>query len=152
LLDKENAMSEKRKLKRGYLLYHPRIFNVQTREPMRNLVDITPKGVLLVNEKTHPTDKPFLLSIEHSDDIADKPFLELTAKSIWCRPDVDPHFYTTGFELLDLTLQDREIIQRIIGRKKTATQTPSHRTSSKSRNGAPIRALKAQKKRPNSTS
>jgi hypothetical protein len=77
---------------------------------MGNLVDITPEGVMTVSEKTHPTDKPFRLSIELSDDITDKPFLELSAKSIWCRLDVDPHFYNTGFELLDLTLQDREII------------------------------------------
>jgi hypothetical protein len=107
-------MNEKRKLKRRHLLYYARIFNVQTRELMGNLVDITPEGVMLVSEKTQPTDKPFQLSIELSADIADKPFLELSTKSIWCRPDVDPHFYTTGFELLYLTPRDRDIIQRII--------------------------------------
>jgi hypothetical protein len=97
-------MSEKRKLKRRHLLYYARIFKVKTHELMGNLVDITPEDVILVSEKTHPTDKPFRLSMELSDDIADKPFLELSAKSIWCRPDVDPYFHTTGFELLDLTL------------------------------------------------
>jgi len=107
-------MSEKRKLKRRHLLYYARIFNAQTRELMGNLVDITPEGVMLASEKTHPTDEPFRLSIELSEGITDKSFLELTAKSIWCRPDIDPHFHTTGFELLDLTPQDREIIQRII--------------------------------------
>ena len=108
-------MSEKRKNKRRHLLYYARIFNVQTRERLGNLVDTTPEGVMLVSEKTHPTDKPFRLSIELSDNIGDiKPFLELSAKSIWCRPDVDPHFHTNSLELLDLTLHDREIIRRII--------------------------------------
>jgi len=97
-------MSEKRKLKRRHLLYYARIFKVKTHELMGNLVDITPEEVILVSEKTHPTDKPFRLLMELSDDIADKPFLELSAKSIWCRPDVDSYFHTTGFELLDLTL------------------------------------------------
>jgi len=73
-------MSEKRKNKRRHLLYYARIFNVQTRERTGNLVDTTPEGVMLVSEKTHPTNKPFWLSIELSNDFADKPFLELSAK------------------------------------------------------------------------
>jgi len=55
---------------------------VKTRELMGNLVDITPEGVMLVSEKTHPTERPFQLSIELSDDVADNPSLELSAKSI----------------------------------------------------------------------
>jgi hypothetical protein len=107
-------MSEKRKLKRRHLLYYARIFDAQTHALLGNLVDITPEGVMLVSDKPLPTGKPFRLSVELSEDIANRQFLELEATSVWCQPDVDPSFFATGFELSTLAAPEHEIIQRII--------------------------------------
>ena len=52
--------------------------------------------------------------MELSDDIAPKPFLEFEAKSLWCERDVNPQFYNTGFQVVDMAREDVEIIQRIV--------------------------------------
>jgi hypothetical protein len=107
-------MSERRKNKRRYLLYYARVFDAATRQQIGNLVDITPRGVMLVSEETLPVGKTFRLRLEVSDDVADKPFLDFDAKSLWCEPDVEPHFHNTGFKILDLAPGDAKIIRRII--------------------------------------
>jgi hypothetical protein len=107
-------MHEKRKFKRRYLMYYVRVFDVYTGELVGNLVDITPQGAKLVSKASIPTNRVFQLKMELSEDIADKPYLEFTAKSLWCQPDIDPRLYNTGFQLLDVAPQDVEIIQRII--------------------------------------
>ncbi len=109
-------MKDKRKTKRKYLLYYMRVFDIDSQSPLPlgNLVDITPKGAMLVSEKPLPVDVIFHLRLEVTDDVAEKPFIEFGAKSLWCKPDVDPHFYNTGFKILDLSSEDAKIVQRIV--------------------------------------
>jgi len=95
-------------------MFYSRVFNAQTRELVGHLVDITPQGAMLISEAPLPTNTMFQLKMELSEDIADKPYLEFGAKSLWCQQDIDPHFYNTGFQLLDVPSQDVEIIQRIV--------------------------------------
>ena len=47
-------------------------------------------------------------------DVAEKPYMIFKARSIWCRKDVDPHFYNTGFELTDISPEDNATIERIV--------------------------------------
>lgn len=106
-------MKEKRKIKRRYLLYYMRVYD-ETRQQIGNLVDLTPKGAMLVSEHPLPIKTNYQLKLELSEDVADKPYLEFNARSLWCRPDVDPHFYNTGFRILDLSPEDVKIVNRII--------------------------------------
>ena len=69
---------------------------------------------MVVSEQPLPEKKLFQLRLELSDDVADKPFMEFTARSLWCRPDIEPHFYNTGFKILSLEPEDAQIIQRIV--------------------------------------
>jgi hypothetical protein len=110
---KGEALKEKRKIKRRYLLYYMRVYD-ETRQQIGNLVDLTPKGAMLVSEHPLPIKTNYQLKLELSEDVADKPYLEFNARSLWCRPDVDPHFYNTGFRILDLSPDDVKIVNRII--------------------------------------
>jgi len=95
-------------------MYYMRVYDAQTGDLVGNLVDITPRGAMLVSEAPIPTDTVFRLKMELSQDMADKPYLEFTAKSLWCQPDVAPRYYNIGFQLLDVAPQDVEIILRIV--------------------------------------
>lgn len=106
-------MKEKRKIKRRYLLYYMRVYD-ETRQQIGNLVDLTPKGAMLVSEHPLPIKTNFHLKLELSEDVADKPYLEFNARSLWCQPDIEPHFYNTGFRILDLSPEDVKIVNRII--------------------------------------
>ena len=107
-------MKEKRKIKRRYLLYYMRVYDAETRLQIGNLVDLTPRGAMLVSEHPLPIKTNYRLKLELSEDVADKPYLEFNAKSLWTRPDIEPHFFNTGFKILDLAAEDVKIVNRII--------------------------------------
>ncbi len=107
-------MKEKRKIKRRYLLYYMRVYDAESHLQIGNLVDLTPKGAMVVSETPLAVDKAFKLRLELSEDVADKPFLEFTAKSLWCQQDVEPHFYNTGFKITGLDPDDIRIVLRIV--------------------------------------
>jgi hypothetical protein len=106
-------MKDKRKIKRRFLLYYMRIYDVSTRQQIGNLVDITPRGIMVVSEKPLPEGQTTRLRLELTDEVAEKPFMEFSAVSKWCEPDITPNMYNTGFEILDLAPDDAEIINRI---------------------------------------
>ena len=107
-------MENRRKINRRYLLYFVRVYDAATRQQIGNLVDITPRGAMIISQDPIPAGQEIRLRLELTSDVADKPFLEFPSCSIWCHPDLDPTFYNTGFEILELTSEDSGIIQRII--------------------------------------
>jgi hypothetical protein len=54
------------------------------------------------------------LRLELTSDIADKPFIEFPARSIWRHPDLDPSLHNTGFEILELAPEDSAIIEKVV--------------------------------------
>jgi hypothetical protein len=106
-------MKDKRKTKRRFLLFYMRIYDAATRQQIGNLVDITPRGIMVVSEKRIPEGKTTRLRMELTDEVAEKPFMEFSALSKWCEPDITPNMYNTGFEILDLSAEDADIIKQI---------------------------------------
>lgn len=103
---------DRRKSKRRHLLYYSRVHEAE--KLLGHLVDVTPQGAMLLSEKPLDTDKIYKLRIELSADITERPFMEVIAKSLWCRPDIDPNYYNTGFELIGISQEEIEIIQKIV--------------------------------------
>jgi len=107
-------MKEKRKITRRFLLYYMRVYDATTRQQIGNMVDITPRGIMVVSEHPIPDEQTSRLRMELTNEVADKPFMEFSARSKWCEPDVIPDMYNTGFEILDLAPEDSKIILQII--------------------------------------
>lgn len=107
-------MEERRKVKRRFLLYYMRVYDYATRHQIGNLVDITAEGMMVLSENAFSVGTTIRLRMELTEDVADKPFLEFTARSKWCKPDITPNLYNIGFEILDLEPGDEQIVQRII--------------------------------------
>ena len=107
-------MKERRKTKRRYLLYYMRVYDTATREQIGNLVDITPKGMMIVNPQPIPEGRTFQIRLELSGEVSEKPHMEFSAVSIWCKPDIEPSLYNTGFEIRDLSSEDARIIKKIV--------------------------------------
>jgi len=105
-------MPDRRKIKRRYLMYYSRVYEAENL--LGHLVDITPQGAMLISEKPVEIDRIVKLRMELSADVTDRPFMEFIAKSLWCRPDIDPNFYNTGFELLGISQSEIEIIEKIV--------------------------------------
>jgi hypothetical protein len=107
-------MEEKRRTTRRYLLYYMRVYNAASREQIGNLVDITPRGIMVVSEHPVPEGQVSRLRMELTPEVADKPFMEFSALSRWSKPDINPNMFNTGFEILDLQPDDAKIILRIV--------------------------------------
>jgi hypothetical protein len=106
-------MKDKRRIKRRFLLYYMRIYDAISRQQIGNLVDITPGGIMVVSDHPLPEGQTTRLRMELTNEVAEKPFMEFTAHSKWCQPDVVPNMYNTGYEILDLSPEDAAIIQNI---------------------------------------
>lgn len=109
-----SAMSDRREFKRRYLAFYSRVFDAQNRQMLGHVVDMTPQGLMLISDAPLPPDTTFQLEIELPDDFASKRTIRFEAKSRWCRPDIDPNFHNTGFQLLRIAPADVAIIENIV--------------------------------------
>ncbi len=107
-------MGEYRKLERRHIMFYSRIFNRKTGGFLGYLGNITPEGAMIISENPLSTDTVYSLSMGIPEDLYEKAVLSFEARSIWCKPDIDPNFYDTGFQLFDLTEEDIAIINQII--------------------------------------
>ncbi len=95
-------------------MFYTRVFNAGTHKLVGHLVDITPEGAMLISETPVATGQVLHLQMELSPEVAEQPYLEFDARSLWCRPDVNPQFFNTGFELLGLAPEAVRIVERIV--------------------------------------
>ncbi|HTX89999.1 MAG TPA: PilZ domain-containing protein [Anaerolineales bacterium] len=107
-------MKDKRKTRRRYLLYYMRIYDGDSRQQIGNLVDITPEGAMILTEDPVEVGKTLHLRMELTVEVAEKPFMDFTARTIWCEQDVAPHLYNCGLEIQEIQPEDIKIIRRII--------------------------------------
>jgi hypothetical protein len=107
-------LDERRKLKRKYLMFYTRVFDVATGNLLGHLVDITPAGAMLISERALPVGDDFRLKMELSPEVARQADLEFDARSVWCQQDVNPQFYNTGFRLAAMTPESEAIVKRIV--------------------------------------
>jgi hypothetical protein len=115
LSNAENAARrDKRKLKRRHLIYYLRVFIRGTDQVLGHLVDLTSEGVMIINEKPVELQKSFHLSMALPEEISSKAHIDFEAESIWCRKDINPDFFDTGFRLTQINPDDMEIITHLI--------------------------------------
>jgi len=107
-------MIERRKFQRKHLIYYLRIFDRNTTRLIGHLVDITPEGVMLMSEEPIETNTTLQLRMGLPKEIKKSKEITFDAKSLWCKKDINPDFYDTGFELLDVPREVVEIIKRLI--------------------------------------
>jgi hypothetical protein len=107
-------MKEKRKTRRRYLLYYMRVYDVGTKRQIGNLVDITPQGAMIVSEDPIEDGKTLQIRMELTSDVSDHPFMEFSARSKWCEPDINPDMYNIGLEITEISPEDIKTIRRIV--------------------------------------
>lgn len=105
---------QKRKLKRRHLIYYLRVFDQKTGELVGHLADITIKGIMLMSEKELPINKTYSLKVLINPGEEEPEYLEFDAVAKWSRPDVNPTFWDTGFELVNATAADFRRISDLI--------------------------------------
>ena len=109
-----NKSYDRRKLQRRHLIYYLRVFEVESEKILGHLVDVTQDGVMLISEEAIPIGVVFHLKMSLPMEYAGKPYLEFDAKSLWSARDINPDFINTGFTLLNIEQDEKDVINQII--------------------------------------
>lgn len=104
----------KRKDRRRSIIYYLRVFDRDTDRMIGQLVDITTRGMKLVS--VHPVElgTRYSLRMLLPEEINRRKHLVFEVECMWCKRDVNPNYFTIGFEFLDIGSDDVEIVQTLI--------------------------------------
>ena len=110
-------MDDRRHLERKDFSYYMRLINNDTQDLVGHLVDISSGGFKLDSQTPIPINKDFRLRMDLTSEIADKPAMIFVARSRWCEVDpLDPFIYNVGFQLINISPSDLEIINRMMAK------------------------------------
>jgi hypothetical protein len=107
-------MKDRRKYKRSDILFYARIYDKKNGSLLGHLGNITPEGLMVISDRPIEPESIISIRIELPDAFAEKSYIEVTARSVWCVPDINPNFYDAGFQLQEVSPDDLEIIERMI--------------------------------------
>jgi len=103
-----------RKLQRRHLIYYLRVFEQDSGRLIGHLVDLTAEGMMLISETALATDKVYALRMELPGEVFAHEQFDFTARSVWCRPDVNPKFFDIGLTLLNVEARDITCIEDLM--------------------------------------
>ncbi|HEY3310079.1 MAG TPA: PilZ domain-containing protein [Anaerolineales bacterium] len=108
-------MEERRKLDRKYLGVYSRVFDRGTGMLLGYLADLTRTGAMVISDDPVPEHRMYGLRFELPDPkLFNSDHLDLDARVIWCKPDVDPAFNNIGFEFYTVSEQESKTIMEMI--------------------------------------
>lgn len=79
------------------------------------LADISSTGFRLDCRQQLAANQNYSLRFDLTDEVADKAFMVLVARSKWCKLDeLDPFVYNVGFQIVSIDAEDVTIFKRIV--------------------------------------
>ncbi len=112
----EDLFEERRRLKRRHLIYYLKVTNQVDGQLIGYLVDITEEGLMLISNDPIETQIEFPFRMALPQEIMMKTEIQLDAKCMWCKKDVNPDFYASGFQITAISDEDQIIIANLIRR------------------------------------
>ena len=107
-------MKEKRKHKRINLIYYLEIYDNSTDKHLGSLVDITPEGLMMISEEEISSDKDYYLKLILPESTYGKKAISFMANSRWAKEDVNPAFFASGYQIVDIGPVESETIATLI--------------------------------------
>ncbi len=110
----ENDSSIRRQVERKYLVFYLRVFDGMSSNVIGHVVNISEKGVMLLSDDPTPVNEEYRLRMRLPSEITDKGEIIFNATSRWCKPDANPDFYLTGFQIHELSSSIKKNILSLI--------------------------------------
>jgi hypothetical protein len=107
-------MEERRAIRRRHLMFHLRVFDAASGEPLGNLVDITPNGLMITGERACAPGERRRLRMHLPVPVFDRADLEFSATVVWSSDELSPGLFDTGFRDLEMDHADRGRLERLI--------------------------------------
>lgn len=96
---RKSGGAERRHRQRWYLIFYLRVFDQDTGQLLGHVVDISTLGLMLISDKPLTAGQRYRLGLDLPKDDGPNERIIIEAHSLWCRRDVNPSFYDTGFTI-----------------------------------------------------
>ena len=106
--------SEQKRDPRRHLLYFSEVPDRDNKSFSGRLADITKTGLMIISKEKVELEKKFHLEIILPEEVDGRDRINLRAKSLWCKKDVNPDYFATGLEIEEIDIIDEELIEYLI--------------------------------------
>ncbi len=105
---------EKRQIERKYLVFYLRVFDGLSNKVLGHLIDFSERGLMMICDEQIEINEDYRLRMCLPSQFKDKNEVVFTATSRWCKKDINPDFYLSGFQIHSLDEQTEKHIQSLI--------------------------------------
>ncbi len=106
--------SDGRIMTRKELVFYLEISNADTGEMLGHIVDLTTRGCKVVNKDGFAKGESYSLKFSLPDGRYGVPDITFNAISRWTKPDINPDYLVTGFEIIRLGANERKIVRKLM--------------------------------------
>jgi len=120
-------MDERRKLDRKYLIVYSRVFERNLGRMLGYLGDLSQSGAMIISEQAQTVNSVLPLRFDLPDlNLFKASQLDISARVAHCEPDINPAFYNIGFEFLEVTPEQKEIIEKMMEAYEFRRELPNY--------------------------
>ncbi len=112
--NEKRGRTEQRQVTRRHLVFYLRVFDGMSSRVVGHLIDISSKGLMLLCDEPVALNEEYRLRMRLPLEIIDTDEIVFKSVSRWCRPDDNPDFYITGFQIEDLDSESERAISSLI--------------------------------------
>ena len=105
---------EQRQVTRRHLAFYLRIFDGMSSRVVGHLMDVSPKGLMLLSDEPVPVNEEYRLRMRLPTEVVGRDEIIFGAVSRWCRQDENPDFYVTGFQIQDMDDDTEKAVAQLI--------------------------------------
>ncbi len=107
-------VKERREYERYSLDHYLRVIDAETNKQLGDVVDISLGGIRLLSNEALPKGQTLRLRFEIAMGAEYQAEVLFAARTVWCRNDIDPGFYTSGLKYDNLSPQAKASLQNLI--------------------------------------
>lgn len=105
---------EKRKKKRTHLIDYLEIIDNETGSVIGHLADISHQGIMMVGQEPIAVNKVFSFRLQLPATFTSSNMIDFKVHSLWCKKDVNPAFYVSGFKFSEIAADEIKILTDLI--------------------------------------
>jgi len=124
-------MEDRRELARKNLIIYSRVSNRNLGNLLGYLCDLSLKGAMIISEEQQEPNTVIPLRFDLPDmgsDLFEVEHMDITARVVYCQPDVSPNFFNIGIEFLEIGFQQKAFIERMMEKYEFIREIPEYPT------------------------
>lgn len=114
ITERAGNMQDRRRFQRKDLVHPIKIFKMEDDSFFGYLKNITLEGFMVVSGNQKIVDETYKIKMSLPKTISGKDDLIINAKSVWSKKDIDSENFITGFQLVEVSPGEREVIKQLI--------------------------------------